>query len=106
MTLEEQLTRSLDLVRLRGGIGGLPRPLPKLTRAASASLDSRLPVEKYYTGTDLFVPLPPLQPVDETRPLSPSDLDARRLAADGRAGMIRFFAGRYSRRLGRVVRPS
>ena len=98
ISLEDQLRASLDLVHARHALSLVPPPAPREGRA--------LPAECYYEGTDLRVPLPPLLPVDETRPLTPSDLDARRLAAQGRAGLIRFFAGRWSRRLGRVVRPS
>lgn len=105
-TLAQQLELSIVMAKLkrdlaagRAGTEGLflvPPPARDL---------SGLPAELYYTGDDLLVPVPPMQPIDETRPLTPSDRDARALIAQGRAGMIRFFAGRWSRRLGKVVRP-
>jgi hypothetical protein len=83
------------------GILAMPASQP-----AEKSLGSRgLPADLYYTGSEFAVPLPPLKPIDETRPLTGLDRDARALAAEGRAGLIRFFAGRWSQRLGRVVRP-
>lgn len=73
--------------------------------AATPVIPGGLPAELYYTGGDLFVATPAPCPIDQTRPLTPLDLEARHLVREGRAGLIRFFAGRWSRRLGRVVRP-
>lgn len=101
MSLEQQLQASIDLAKARKA--SLPVSLPG--SCAECRRSAGLPDELYYTGVDLFVPLPAVLPIDETRPLSPMDRDARKMMAQGQAGLMRFFAGRWSRRLGRVVRP-
>ena len=73
---------------------------------APAPISGGLPAELYYSGGELTIPAPPILPIDETRPLTGMDRDARALAAQGRAGLVRFFAGRGSQRLGKVVRPA
>ncbi len=65
----------------------------------------KLPAVLYYSGGDLFVGSEPRPPLDGTRPPTRMDREQRELALRGRADLVRFFGGRWSRRLGRVVRP-
>jgi hypothetical protein len=98
MTLEEALIQSIAFARER-------KAAEKTLFLVPPPQAPGLPAELYYTGTDLRVPAEPMDPIDETRPLTGMDRDARALAAAGRRRLIRFFAGRWSQRLQRVVRP-
>jgi hypothetical protein len=72
---------------------------------ASGQSRRALPAKLYYRGRKIFVAPPPRAARDDTQAMSPMDRDACELVREGRAGLVRFFQGRYSVRLGRVVRP-
>ncbi len=65
-----------------------------------------LPEKLYYHGHAIFTAKPRAQvAIDCTQSVTPTERDARDLRERGREGLVRFFAGRYSARLKRVVRP-
>lgn len=75
--------------------------------AVPARRTRTLPASCYYQGDEFPRVAPPaLRMRDESRPPTPTERDARAIRERGRDGLLRFFRGRYSRRLGRVVRPS
>lgn len=65
-----------------------------------------LPAKLYYRGRRIFTAPPVVRsPLDCTQASTPTERDARDLIERARQARIRFFAGRYSARLHRVVRP-
>jgi len=98
IALLSELGRALGCAPSRSPIassdaGCLRRPTPGL------------PDRCYYSGDDFGVAPPPVRIRDETRIATASEREAQEMIERDRAALRRFFAGRYSRRLGRVVRP-
>jgi hypothetical protein len=77
---------------------------PARKGAAGAFKQRALPDRLYYRGRKLFVVPPPRPPRDETGFMTPTEREARELVREDRERLRRFFAGRYSARLKRVVR--
>lgn len=72
----------------------------------TATAPSRaLPEQLYYDGNAMFVERAPVIPIDATAAATLFEQEAARLRREDDTRRKRFFAGRYSVRLRRVVRP-
>lgn len=103
-----RLAALTELGRALGCTVEIARPGANSTDSGPALVVKRrapgLPDRCYYQGDEFRVPPPPIRIRDESRAATPSERSARAMIEQDRAELRRFFAGRYSRRLGRVVR--